>query len=75
MPQRFGEKLKQLRSQRGLSLRALADEIDGISYSYISLVEHGERQPNAELIFRVSKFFGISADVLLDDEREVGEDT
>jgi transcriptional regulator with XRE-family HTH domain len=71
MPQRFGEKLKWLRGKRGLSLRALADELEGVSYSYISLVENGERQPNAELIFKVSKLFGVSADDLLDDGREV----
>jgi transcriptional regulator with XRE-family HTH domain len=71
MPQRFGEKVRQLRTQRRLSLRALADQLDGISYSYISLVENGERQPNAELIFKVSRFFGVSADVLLDDAREL----
>jgi transcriptional regulator with XRE-family HTH domain len=52
-------------------LRALADELEGVSYSYISLVENGERQPNAELIFKVSKLFGVSADDLLDDGREV----
>jgi transcriptional regulator with XRE-family HTH domain len=71
MPQRFGEKLKQLRTERGLTLRAVADALDGISYSYISRVENGLRQPNAELIFQVARLFNVSTDALLDDELEV----
>lgn len=71
MPQRFGEKLKTLRLRHGLTLRGLASNLGGISYSYISLVENGERQPNADLIFKVSRLFNVSADILLDDERNV----
>jgi transcriptional regulator with XRE-family HTH domain len=73
MPRRFGEKLRTLRIRQGMTLRALSKALEGISHSYIGMVENGERQPNAELIWQAAKFFNVTTDALLDDARDLDE--
>jgi ribosome-binding protein aMBF1 (putative translation factor) len=68
--QRFGEKLRTLRLQRGMTTRKLADQLQ-TSSGYISNVENGKREPGAKFILKVAQFFNVSADVLLDDTREL----
>lgn len=67
---RLGEKLKALRLRRGLTTRALAEALQA-GYGAISDIENGKRQPNVDLVQKAAVYFGISADDLLDDEREV----
>jgi 5-methylcytosine-specific restriction protein A len=67
---RFGEKLRTIRTQRKLSLRELAAAL-GVAYSAISEVETGKKRPGMEFVYAVSAYFGVSADDLLNDEREV----
>ena len=67
---RFGEKLRTLRERRGLSYRQLGAEL-GYNYSHFAKIEAGEGLPSAELIEAIVKYFGISYDELLDDEREL----
>jgi transcriptional regulator with XRE-family HTH domain len=69
--QRFGEKLRILRQQRNMTHVELAAQLGYASSSQISLLEHGKTRPTADLIFKVSQFFNVSADDLLNDEREV----
>jgi transcriptional regulator with XRE-family HTH domain len=69
---RFGEKLRALRQQHGLTMQALAERL-GTGSGYISQVENNQREPRAAFVFKVAQFFGVSSDVLLDDAREVGE--
>ena len=38
----FGERLRQLRAQRGISLKAMAEAL-GVSAAYLSALEHGRR--------------------------------
>jgi transcriptional regulator with XRE-family HTH domain len=38
----FGEKLRQIRAERGLSLKAMAESL-GVSEAYLSALEHGRR--------------------------------
>jgi transcriptional regulator with XRE-family HTH domain len=72
---RLGEKLRTLRTQRGLSQTKLGQALSYADGSYISDVENGRTKPTAEFVLKVSEYFGVSADVLLRDELEVGEDT
>lgn len=48
----FGGKLKQLRKQRKITMKRLADQL-GVSESYISRLESGERHPDRELILKM----------------------
>lgn len=72
MIERFGEKLRTLRKRRGVTQKQLAKAI-GFAQSYISFLESQEREPSAEVVLKVSLFFGVSADCLLQDEREIDE--
>ena len=67
---KFGEKLRTLREQTGLSYRKLAIELD-ISYGHIAGIEASRNHPSAELILKIAKFFGVSTDSLMDDEIEL----
>jgi transcriptional regulator with XRE-family HTH domain len=69
--QRFGEKVKLLREQHGMTHSELAAALGYASSSYISLLENGKRGASAELIRKISLLFEVSADDLLDDGREV----
>ena len=68
---RFGEKLKTLRTHKGLTLVDLAPQLGLKSHSYLSELEGGRKTPTAEMVLRVSEIFGVSADDLLRDDREV----
>ena len=49
----FGERLRDLREKRELSLRSLAD-LAGMSYTYISDMERGKRVPSLTTIIRLA---------------------
>jgi XRE family transcriptional regulator of biofilm formation len=65
---RFGEKLRALREQHGLSIRELAHQLGYKYHSYIGRVETGETKPSVELIAKVAQLFNVSFDVLMNDE-------
>lgn len=71
--QRFGEKLRTLRTQQGMTLRDLADALDYVSYSYLGLLETGKKKPTAEFVLKVARLFNVSADQLLKDELELDD--
>jgi transcriptional regulator with XRE-family HTH domain len=71
LPQRFGEKLRTLRMRHGLTLRKLAEELGMTVHTHITLVENGKREPSLRFVLRVARYFNVSTDVLLDDEREL----
>lgn len=68
--QRFGEKLRTLRTARNLTVRALAAAIE-VSHSAIVEIENGNNRPSIDFIYAIARYFDISTDDLLDDEREV----
>lgn len=68
---RFGEKLRALRLRRGLTLDQLATALGYRTHSYLSEVESGKKRPTAELALKVSRYFGVTTDVLLKDEVEL----
>lgn len=65
--EKFIERLKELRSQKGLSQAQLAKET-GLSQSAIAYWETGKRIPNAQAIIILSRYFEVSTDYLLGEE-------
>ena len=68
--ERFGEKLRTLRTQHGLTLRQLSDMLE-VGYSYIGKMERGERIPNVAMLVRIADLFEVSLDKLIRDEVEL----
>lgn len=56
--------LKELRTKRGYSQKAVADGI-GCSPTVYSRYENGERQPSIDMLIILSKFFGVSVDCII----------
>lgn len=55
----FGERMRRLRAERGVTLREMADAI-GVSPAYLSALEHGKRgRPGWHLIQRILAYFNI----------------
>jgi transcriptional regulator with XRE-family HTH domain len=55
----FGERLRQLRAERGLALKDMAAGL-GVSPAYLSALEHGQRgRPNRRFVHRVCQYLGI----------------
>ena len=63
----FGEKLQQLRRERGWSQEELAAHIP-ISRQAISKWESGAAMPDPENVVAISRLFGVSTDYLLHDD-------
>ena len=62
--QEFGERLRGLRVDRGLSLQQLADRV-GVVKSSISFYESGDRLPSYEVLFTLCKTLNTTVDYLL----------
>jgi transcriptional regulator with XRE-family HTH domain len=60
----MGDRLRQARKARGLSLRGLA-EVLGVSPSLISQVETGRAKPSVNTLYALASELGISLDTLL----------
>lgn len=60
----FAERLKELRTEKGLSQRGLA-KLCNLSFSAIAQWENESRVPNAEEVVILAKFFGVTSDYLL----------
>jgi transcriptional regulator with XRE-family HTH domain len=55
----FGDRMRKLRAERGVTLKQMADAI-GVSSAYLSALEHGNRgRPGWHLIQRIISFFNI----------------
>ena len=60
---RFGQRVKTLRLQLGLSQEAFADKC-GLDRTYISGIERGVRNPTLEVIAVIADGLGIGLDEL-----------
>ena len=60
----FGSRLKQLRTQAGLTQQQLADRL-GVTKSVVSYYELQERFPSPEILIKLSGIFHTSTDFLL----------
>lgn len=59
----FGERLKQLRRERDLTLEDLSKTF-GTTQATLSRYENDVRQPKLELISQLADYFGVSVDYL-----------
>lgn len=66
----FGENIKELRKERNLTQKELA-EIIGVSQSAIYFWEKEINEPTAGALVKMAKFFGVSVDEILSLEKEV----
>ncbi|MGP8315006.1 helix-turn-helix domain-containing protein [Enterocloster aldenensis] len=57
-------KIKELRSERGISLRELSNQLE-ISYSSLGKYERGEQQPNIDTLIKLANYFNVSVDYLI----------
>jgi transcriptional regulator with XRE-family HTH domain len=67
MARQFGEKLRHLRLERGMTQAELAQQLQLASHSHINNLEAGRRAPSLDLILRVSSIFRTTTDYLLRD--------
>lgn len=68
MIQGLPEKLSQLRAQRKLSQKSVADKLN-LSTSIVSSYETGERTPSTEALLKLSGLYHCSTDYLLGAEQ------
>lgn len=64
----FGNTLKRLRLQSGLTQKELADKM-GLTKAVISYYELQERYPSPEVLVKLASIFHVSTDYLLGLER------
>ena len=64
MPEHLGERIRAARTERGLSLRSVAQAV-GVSASLISQVEIGKTQPSVATLYALASHLGVSLDDLL----------
>ena len=67
----ISERLKQLRKQKGVSQKKMAEKLD-VSVSAYSMYERDMRNPNIKSLIKLSNYFNVSIDYLLaqTDEKE-----
>ena len=69
----FGNRLKELRLQAGLTQKQLADQLN-ITKSVVSFYELRERTPSPEVLIKLATIFHVSTDYLLGIERSKSVD-
>ena len=60
----FGERLKQMRTEKNIGQNQLAREL-GLSNASISYWETGKQLPTIEAVYKIAVYFDVSADYLL----------
>ena len=58
---RIGNKLRALRSQRGVSTEEFAKSV-GISSSAVGMYENGYRIPRDQIKIRIAEFYGVTVE-------------
>lgn len=61
---KFAGNVRRLRAKKKLSQKSLADRV-GISVSYVSMLERGQRSPPLETVERMARALGVSPASLL----------
>ena len=60
----MGERLKQLRLERSLTLKAVAQQL-GISLMAYAHYEYGDREPSISMLRALCDFYDVPADYLI----------
>ena len=63
----FGQRIKKLRNDKGLSMQELADKL-GVTKSSINMWENSSSIPKNNILISLSKMFNVSIDYLLGNE-------
>lgn len=58
----IGQRLRRLRTERGLSQRDL--QMEGVSYAYISRIEADARTPSVKALRKLAPLLGVTAEYL-----------
>jgi transcriptional regulator with XRE-family HTH domain len=70
MSEKFGEKLRKVRTRKGLTLEELATAV-GSSKAYVWQLENKKNaKPSAELLLKIANCLGESPDFFLDDNAD-----
>ena len=68
MDYNFGDRLKELRTQNGLTQKELGDRI-GLTKSVVSYYEQQTRTPSPEILIKLAAIFHVTSDYLLGIEK------
>lgn len=66
----FGNRLRKLRLEKGLTQQQLGEKAGGISSNGISHYEQGKREPSFEVLVQFADLFDVSVDWLLGNTNE-----
>ena len=64
MSRLFGQNVRRVRKERGLSQEALADEV-GLAVTYVGQIERGARNPTLDVVERFAAVLSTEALILL----------
>lgn len=81
MAKNFGKRIRELREEQDYSLREFARKLGDVSAAHISDIELGRRFPSEELLAKMAKLLGVSAEDLkrydsrppIDDLKRIAE--
>jgi transcriptional regulator with XRE-family HTH domain len=62
----FGQRVRELRTKRGLSQEQLAARAD-LHWTYVSSIERGRRDPGLRTVVRIAVALGVTASDLMRD--------
>ena len=68
----IGERIKELRQKKGITVNKLAN-LSGVSQSYLRDIELGNKQPTVEYLSYICDALGISLSRFFSDEKEINE--
>lgn len=63
----ISKKLKDLRTERKMTLRSLGEKL-GVDYSYLGKVERGKANPSMQLLEDIATFFNVPVGSLFEGE-------
>lgn len=64
LAQVFGNNVRRLRHERGISQESLADDV-GLAVTYVGQIERGLRNPTLSVVEKVARAFGVDPVELL----------
>ncbi len=64
LQRQVGQRIREIRQEKGISQEALGDEI-GLHRTYVGSLERGERNPSLQVISKLSELLEVSTDRLL----------
>lgn len=81
MAKNLGKRIRELREAQDYSLREFARKLGDVSAAHISDIELGRRFPSEELLTKIAKFLGVTAEDLqrydsrapIDDLKRIAE--